>query len=460
MKRRAGAHVTLARMGRWLGVCALAAGVLAAVLLASEHAHADELRPRRPVVIIAPAPSTCVLTDPLLVGIGNAGPYFASIVPASSVPETIPAATFQLEGPPGALHVRAWGLGWPLGERRTRPEVDQLLEQSCETVTEAVIAQIVSLLAPDDGGFDTLLVTEPSADDFGGTLDPRALERVLDDARRQIAGRPGLVAGVFVTPLGLELAVQDERARCRRATWLSTASGTPELGMSVPELSEAVEACITALPADAPRAAAREHAPDRGAFHFALLTGALAASIGLINGVVVEDGSTNTTAALAYGVAPPVLGGVGSYLVPERWREPVLLTGFWLGVAGTSVVVATESGASKTLLIGGSLAAGSATSAALATINGLISEPSDRIAAWAVATPATVGAGIGIASLAIEGRGRHSTSLALLGGAAASLPALWLAGVALIGPREQPAIDVAVSFDDEGSPGVVVSGEL
>ncbi|MET0413976.1 MAG: hypothetical protein ABW217_21885 [Polyangiaceae bacterium] len=446
-------------MGRWLGVCARAAALLAAALLAS-NARAEDFRARRPVVVIAPAPGTCVLIDPLLVGIMNAGPYFASLVPANSVPETIPAATFQLEGTPAALHLRAWGLGWPMGERPTRPEVDHVIgAQSCETMTEAVVAQIVSLLAPDDGGFDTLLVTEPSAEP-SSTLDPRALERVLDDARRQIAAHPTLSAGVFVTPLGLELAVQDERARCRRATWLSTASGAPELGMSVAALTQAVDACVQALPPDAAPPTARTSAPDRGAFHFALLTGALAASVGLINGLVVEKGSTSTTTALVYGVTPPVLGGLGSYLVPERWSEPVLLTGYWLGIAGTSLVVATDSGAKKTLLIGGSLAAGSATSAALALVNGMIGEPAQRMPAWAVATPAVVGAGLGVASLAIDGRGRHSASLALLGGAAASLPALWLAGVAIVENLQEPTVDVAVSLDEHGSPGLLVNGEF
>ena len=78
---------------------------------------------------------------------------------ANSVPETIPATTFQVEGTPTALHLRAWGLGWPTGERKARPEVDQIIgAQSCETMTEAVVAQVVSLLAPDDGGFDELVV--------------------------------------------------------------------------------------------------------------------------------------------------------------------------------------------------------------------------------------------------------------------------------------------------------------
>src|SRR5262249_17980018 len=104
VKRRAGRRVTLARMGRWLAACPLALALLGVRAL-----HADE-RARRPVVIIAPAPASCVLSDPLLVGIMNAGPFFASLVPASSVPETIPATTFQIEGTPEALHVRAWGL--------------------------------------------------------------------------------------------------------------------------------------------------------------------------------------------------------------------------------------------------------------------------------------------------------------------------------------------------------------
>lgn len=455
MKQRAGVHVSLAGMGRWLGPCALATG-----LLVSSAAHAEDLRARRSVVVIAPAASTCVLADPLLVGIMNAGPYFASLVPANSVPETIPATTFQVEGTPAALHLRAWGLGWPMGARKARPEVDQVIgAQSCETMTEAVVAQIVSLLAPDDGGFDELLVPEPSSESTS-TFDPQALERVLDDARRQLAVHPRLSAGVFVTPLGLELAVQDERARCRRATWLSTSSGAPELGMSVAELTSAVDACVAALPPDEPRRATYEPPRDRGAFHLAVLTGSLTATLGLINGFLIDDGS-NTTATLVYGVAPPVLGGLGSYLVSERWREPVVLTGYWLGVAGTSMIVATESGARKTLLVGGALAAGSVTSAALATVNGLIGEPSDRIAAWAVATPAVVGAGLGIASLAIDGRGRHSGSLAALGGAAASLPALWLAGVAVVDNLSQdPPLDVAITVEHDGSPGLRVSGEF
>lgn len=443
-------------MGRWLGVCALAAS-----LLASPLARAEDVRARRRVVIITPAASTCVLTDPLLVGIGNAGPYFASLVPASSAPEAIPATTFQLEGTPDALRLRAWGLSWPLGERQARPEVDQRLgAQSCDTVTEAVVAQIVSLLAPDEGGFDELLVAEPSSWS-SSTRDPRALERVLDDARRQIAAHPALMAGVFVTPLGLELAVQDTRARCRRATWLSTASGTPELGMSVAELKSAVDACLAGLPPDAEHATRPARDADRGAFHLGLLAGSLTATLGVLNGVMLYEGSTHPAAALVYGVAPPVLGGLGSYLVPERWREPVLLAGFRLGIAGTSMVVATESGASKTLLIGGSLAAGSVTSAALAAVNGLIAEPSDRIGAWAVAAPAVAGAGLGAAALAIDGRGRHAMPLALLGGAAASLPALWLAGVAVANSlSDEPPVDVGVTIEHDGSPGLRVSGEF
>jgi hypothetical protein len=441
-------------MGRWLGPCALALS-----LLASRPARADDPRERRAVVIIAPAPGTCVLTDPLLVGIMNAGPYFASLVPASSVPETIPAATFQLEGTPGALHLRAWGLGWPPGERQTLPEVDQLIKQSCETVTEAVVAQIVSLLTPADDDEFGLLLVEPETDAAKPALDPRALEQVLGAARRELAAYPGLVAGVFVTPLGLELAVQDERGRCRRATWLTLSSGSPALGMSVSELTSAVETCVTLLPPDAPPEPAPVPGRDRSAFHFGLLTGTFVASLGLVNAIVVVDRATNTTAALAYGVAPLVTGGIGSYLVGERWREPVLLTGYWLGVAGTSMVVATESNARKTLLVGGALAVGSATSAALATANGFIDEPSARIPAWAVATPAVAGAGVGLASMAIAGRARNAGSLAALGGAAASLPALWLAGVAVVDNLREPPVDVAVAFDGQGT-SVQVSGEF
>lgn len=441
-------------MGRWLGLCVLIAG-----LFASTHARAEGVRARRSVVIIAPAPGTCVLTDPLLVGIMNAGPYFASLVPASTVPETIPAATFELEGTPGALHLRAWGLDQRQSERQTRPAVDQLIEQSCETVTEAVVAQIVSLLAPaDDDEFGLLLFDDPS-DGAPAKQDPRALERLLDDARNHVSTRPGMTAGVFVTPLGLELALQDESGRCRRATWLTLATGSPELGMSITELRNAVDACVTTLPRDAPSAPAHPGAKDRGAFHFSLLTGSFVASLGVINALVIKDRATNATAALAYGVAPLLVGGVGSYLVSPRWREPVLLTGYWLGVAGTSMVVATESDARKTLLVGGALAVGSATSAALAIANGVIGEPSDRLAAWAVATPATVGAGVGIASLAIEGRGRHSGTLAALGGAWASLPALWLAGVAVVDNLREPPVDVAVAFDGQGT-SVQVSGEF
>jgi hypothetical protein len=90
----------------------------------------------------------------------------------------------------------------------------------------------------------------------------------------------------------------------------------------------------------------------------------------------------------------------------------------------------------------------------------MIGEPSNRIAAWAVATPAVVGAGLGAASLAIDGRGRHSAGLALLGGAAASLPALWLAGGAIVENLQEPTVDVAVSLDEHGSPGVLVNGEF
>jgi hypothetical protein len=443
VKRRSGGRVTLGGMGRWLALCSLAGGLLAS----ARDARGEDDRPLRSVVIVAPSAASCVLADPLLVGIMNAGPFFASLVPASSVPETIPAATFQLEGTPQALHVRAWGLSSTSSKRQTRPEVDQLIsDQSCETVTEAVVAQVVSLLAPD--GFDTLLVDEPAvAAPAASTPPPGALEQLLDDARRELGARPDLSAGVFSTTLGLELAVQDQRGRCRRATWLQTSQGKAELGMSLEALTGAVDGCLAALPPEPARPAPASETA-RGDFHLGLLAGSLAASMGLINGLVVAEGSASTATAVLYGAAPPVIGGVASYLVSPRWREPVLLTGYWLGVAGTSMVVATESGASKTLLVGGSISAGSMTSAALAIFNGLIDQPSQRIAAWAVATPAVVGAGLGAASLTIEGDGQDAASLALYGGLTASLPALWLAGVALVGGDERPPVDVAVVVDD------------
>jgi hypothetical protein len=446
-------------VGRRLALCSLGAG-----LLASAEARAEDARPLRSVVIITPAPASCVLADPLLVGIMNAGPFFASLVPASSVPETIPAPTFQLEGTPQSLHVRAWGLSSSRSQRQTRPELEQVLsDQSCETVTEAVVAEIVSLLTPEDTGFEALLVEAPpsgAATAEVSASEPRALEQLLHDAQRELAPRPELSASVFATTVGLELAVQGERARCRRATWLQLSHGSPELGMSVAELTRAVDDCLASLPPDAPPSARTSEPGIDGAFHLAMLAGSLAVSIGLINGLVVADGSTSTLTALVYGAAPPVLGGVASYVVGPRWSEPVLLAGFWLGVAGTSTVVGTESGASKTLLVGASLAAGSATSAALALINGFIDDPSRRIAPWAVATPAVVGAGLGAATLMIDGRGRHATSLALFGGAAASLPLLWLAGVALFAGDESPVVDVGVAVEDLDAPRLVLHGEF
>jgi hypothetical protein len=419
---------------------------------------------RRPVVIVAPAPATCVLSDPLLVGIMNAGPFFASLVPASSVPETIPAPTFQLEGTPEALRLRAWGLGASHDYRQTRPEFEQLLSaQSCETVTEAAVAEIVSLLAPEGDGFERSLLNEAPAPaaPASGTPESRALERMLAAARRELTSRPDLSAAVSSTALGLELTVQDERARCRRATWLQFADGKAEVGMSVAELVGAVDACLGALPPAplAGEAPAEARTLDDGALHLALIGASLAASLGLVNGLVVAQGSARTGTALFYGALPPVLGGIGSVLVGPRWREPVLLSGFWLGIAGTGMVVATDSGAAKTLLVGGALAAGSLTSAALAIVNGVIDESSQRIAPWAVATPAVVGAGLGAASLMIDANGRHAGSLALFGGAAACLPALWLAGVALLGAERSDVVDVGVRVDDDG-PEVVVSGEF
>lgn len=414
----------------------------------------------RNVIIIAPARQTCISAQELAMGIANAGAFSATVAAdADALPESAgEAAVFQIEGQPGRLRIRGWGVRspavsgglwpWPGAWSERPPDLErELPAHACETATEAAIGFVASVLTP---------APQPSAApvEEGG-----ALAAVLERAQRDLDS--GLTAGVLRTELGLSLIVEDLHSSCRRGSWLEVREGTPRLGHSVAALQREVLACLEEERAKSQRAPRLERAPASHAavrgFELPGATGVLIAALGTTAAYVGAARSLAAPATVLYTVAPAVAGGLGGYFFAEPAREALWLAGYWSGVAGSSLVLAARSGAAKPVLIGGFLAAGSAGSAALSLAGALAEEP--RMPAWGIALPAAAGAGLAGLGLLVNGRTENSVQLAGLGGLAALAPALWLglsSGTDEV-PRRSPGLDL--SFNSTGAL-IRVAGEL
>jgi hypothetical protein len=172
-----------------------------------------------PVWIVLPRAETCVQNEALLAGIASSGPFRPSFLPASVTPSGSAGTLFRLEGKPERLVVHAWGLqGRSAGGARA--ELEQVLEgQSCDTVTEAAVALIVSLLPPEGSQAPpALLMSESDAFDErsrpASTLDERAPAK---DASR--FGFP-LLAGSLLSVAGVV-----------NGAWLANATKDVEAGL-------------------------------------------------------------------------------------------------------------------------------------------------------------------------------------------------------------------------------------
>jgi hypothetical protein len=238
-------------------------------------------------------------------------------------------------------------------------------------------------------------------------------------------------AGVLRTDVDLTLVVEDAAGFCRRGTWLNVSGPAPRFGLSVQRLERDVLECLAERRRDDARRQ-REGATwlasraERRSFRLPLASGAVIAGLGLTTGFSAMECSRRPAPFWLFGSSPAVAGGMLGYLLPPRAREATWLGGDWLGVAGASLVAGINGGGSRPVLVGGLITTGAVSSAGLAWIDALRGADADPLPGWAVATPATLGAALGLAALLIKGRGARSTEVAALGGAAAALPVLWL----------------------------------
>lgn len=383
----------------------------------------------RAVVVYEPDSATCVQPKTLLSAIAAAGSYFPSVSPAGLQASPPLAPLFKITGEPNALRVRGWGLSAakgedaaPLGSPDSAADLDKTLSvQTCESAGNAVAETVVAALQE--------AAANHSESATAGTGSSQAVIRVLVDVQRQLGGKPALTASVQGDELGLSLVVADPEGSCRRGTWLQAAAEPGlRLGKTVPQLKEEVLACLQ-RPLLAP--AVKEDASDRssrrvdGIFHLPEHAGAAVAGLGVIVSAVAVAGADESS-ALLFGALPPLAGGIASYAVPENLRQPVILGGYWLGVAGASLVSASQDEASKSWLIGGALAGGALTSASMALLTGFRRGDEPSLPAWAVALPSTVGAAVAAGSLFTGTDGPRSVPLAALGTLAALIPNAWL----------------------------------
>ncbi len=384
------------------------------------------------VIVAAPDFATCVAVDELTIRIANAGPYAASVVAGDAPEPKGEEPFFRIDGEPARLRVRGWGLGvgrqdglakWPSEPPSITPDLDQLLMgQTCATATEAVVALIVSVLTP-------VARADSRSSDAGRA---GALDLFLDAAKQQLAAEASLSAGVLSTELGLTLIVEDVHASCRRGTWLNVQGAAPRTGLSVPELERDVLACLEQQRLERARRGA-EVAVDRApplshhALGLPLASGAVVVGLGLAAGLIALAQVEQPAPFLVYSALPPVLGGVAGYALRPPGRDATWLAGYWLGVAGTSLVVGVREGGTKAVLIGGFLTAGSATSASLALANAITDATRPALPKETVILPAAVGSALSLLGLLLESEGSNSLELAAWGSLAALAPAALLA---------------------------------
>lgn len=385
------------------------------------------------VVIVRPEASTCIDADSLTAAMANAGAILPSVVP-EEVARDAPAGSvvFRIDAAGPGLRIRGWGLSretspgglveWPSPWAEREPDVDrEIAAPACETATEVVVAFLVSVLAPrgDEGAGAELQVLEGSK-----------LASVLESASAELTGSPHLTAGVLHTELGLTFIVEDVHASCRRGTWLDLRSGEPRMGQTVAGLASDVQACL-----DARELAERQKGLRPGAasassgerFGLPQVTGALVAALGVGVASAAALRYQNPTPVVLFAGVPAVAGGISGYLVPEPGQEALWLSGYWLAVAGGSLVASAQDSAGKpAVLVGGFITAGAAGSAALVMVDALRGDEVP-LPAWAIGLPALSGAALSWVSLLTTGDSGNSADIAVFGSFAAIAPAFWIA---------------------------------
>lgn len=440
---------------------ALSSSLCVALLWGSSAAA----RPPLPVVIVEPAVESCVSAEALSIGLAHAGPFLPRLVPeqVSAIPAA--QALFRVDGEPQRLRVRGFGLRemlggdelerWPLSDPEPVADVDELITgQTCDTATEAVVALIASVLMPAGGA-------RPDDERVASTRSPSAgVAGALERAQRQLAHDPELAAGVLSTELGLTLIVEDLHGACRRGTWLDVRGDDHEMGLNVAELEQAVLACLEEQRREGDRASFAAAPPTTRqelAMRLPTATGALVAGLGIAAGAVALTQVSKPGPLLVYSAAPPLLGGVMGYVAPRPWRDAVWLSGYWVGVAGTTLIAGLRGGDLKPALIGGFLTAGAMGSAGLSLLSAGRSE--DGAMPASVAIPAAVGSGLAMLGLLVKGRGSNSIELATVGALAAIAPTVWLQLTSGDGAPDRAPLGLGVDVSEHGAV-LGVSGEL
>lgn len=422
-------------------------------------------QPPWPIVIVKPETTTCVSAEALAMGLSHAGPFLARFVPEEV--SAIPAvnALFRVDGDPERLRVRGFGLRpmlggdelekWPLFEPEPIADVDEVITgQSCETVTEAVVALITSIMAP------VADVPRDAEHELAQRAASQGVAGALERAQRELAHRSELTAGVLSTELGLTLIVEDVNGSCRRGTWLDVHAKEPQTGLSVGELEQSVLACLEELHREGQQRARRVAASSEvAASHLPAASGFLIGALGGAVGLVALTDVPKPGPVIVYAALPPMLGGVAGYLAPRRYRDALWLSGYWVGVAGATLVAGLRAGGAKPVLTGGFLTAGAMGSAGLSLLSAASSENEGALPA-SVGIPAMVGGGLAMLGLFVKGRGSNSIELATVGALAAVAPALWLQ----IAPRggagdEAPLFRVGLDVDEHGAV-LGVTGDL
>jgi hypothetical protein len=331
---------------------------LAALLIALCWCAPLRAETGRQVILVKPAAATCVLVDELLAGVANGGPFFPRLV-SEGAPRPPNVAWFRFHGGPGRLRVRGHGLTgadapptpassaiepraglapWDAASAAPEtgrtlprepdppdpaaPDVDELITgQSCETITEAVVALVTSVLSPGAAERDRARAA--------GSAD--LIEQALQQARDALQPGSTLTAGVLRTDVDLTLVVEDAAGFCRRGTWLNVSGPAPRFGLSVQRLERDVLECLTERRRDDARRQ-REGATwlasraERRSFRLPLASGAVIAGLGLTTGFSAMEFSRRPAPFWLYGSAPAVAGGMLGYLLPPRAREATWLS--------------------------------------------------------------------------------------------------------------------------------------
>lgn len=250
---------------------------------------------------------------------------------------------------------------------------------------------------------------------------------------------------------------------CRRGTWLDVQANEPQTGLSVAELEQAVLGCLEERQREqrvrVRGVAALHDAPEQRRGRLPGASGALIAGLGMAVGVVAFKQVPNPGPLLTYAALPPVLGGLVGYAVPRRWRDALWLSGYWVGVAGTTLVAGLHGDGAKPVLIGGLLTAGAMGSAGLSLFHAASFESEGSLPA-SVGIPAAVGSGLAMLGLLVRSRGSSSLELATVGALAAVAPAVWLQIAPSGGAEDRaPLVGVDLRVHEHGAV-LGVTGDL